>query len=327
MKILSVLNLNNGGFLKNKIMSKNIQILILCISILLSILGGIMSSYCDATTLQSITLSILTFITIEFLNVLYYLYTIKFEQKKSEKYWKSYDEESVKLANMNIFYSDILKDSHGENDLFVSYAKKEISNLASRLRDAAEKKIMRISSDYLIYIEGVFDAFNITDKKIPKFTWHITQAQNKIFTSPPDAHFFEVTIDMIKKKRIEKIQVLVILESEKILEEENVKKLFSFFNSEHGYECRYVLESVFTEICNSNGMIIPTLEIGIYGPKMLFTVEKASVHEYQGVYTKDQERVNLATRIFNQTWNSESISNTNPIPADNSITCKDIINS
>jgi hypothetical protein len=264
-----------------------------------------------AGIVESLVLGLLSFVIIEMVSLIYYSMFIAEKNYEHNEFMKNVTEYSIKLHDMNSSFYEICRDSHGENDLFVTYAKKELDVLYTTLRRAANQKEFTISSDYMINVSGVFVAFSQTTDKTLKMTFPIFSSDVAVFTSSAESHFFEVLHQMVERSEVDAVKVMVVLEDKKLLSKGFVQKLFDYYHAIPNYSCKYAFLSDFQNVCNSNGVSSQFIDFGIYGPKMLFVTEQyAPVHK--GTYYKDESKIHHYARLFDETWNSDFITKANP---------------
>ncbi len=306
---------------------KKIRIFIMIGTILLSVLATIISALnltgANASTTEtsisldainlgiSLLLGCSTFIIIELISLVFYSISYTKQQHEDEKFMDNITEYSHLLHDINRFYYSINKESHGDNDLFVTYAKKEIEKLHSVLSKAANQKEFSISSDYIINAGGVFDAFSQTSVHILKMTFPIMVADGAIFTSQADIHFFEVLKEKVDRKELDGVKVIMVLETQELLQRDDVKKLLDFFKTTPKYNCKIAIQSDFMAICDTNGVSSQFIDFGIYGPKMLYITEQY-VPIHKGTYYKDETKVKHYHRLFDEVWDSDAITQPNP---------------
>jgi len=316
--------------------SKGFRIFVLVASFLLSVIVTLISAYnLNPTTIIqsleqrvvldygaihvgiSLLLGCSTFIIIELIVLV--INSIDLFDKKSEfdGFMENINEYSTMLHEINNYYYEVSRDSHGENDLFVTYAKKEIEKLNSTLRVAAKQKEFGISSDYILNATGVFDAFSVSSEKTLKMTFPVWEADDAVFISPADIHFFEVLQSKVTSNKLNSVQVIVILDNDNMFQKVYVKKLLDFFAAEQKYECKICMVDTFRNVCDTNGVPSQFVDFGIYGDKMLFVTEQY-VPIHKGTYYKDTNRIRLYTRLFDEIWKSDILAlkntNTNTTP-------------
>jgi len=310
--------------------TKGFRVFVLVASFLLSVIVTLISAYrlssgtlveiaeqqvtlnLDAITIGiSLLLGCSTFIIIELIALV--VNAVDFHDQKNEhdKFMENINEYSTMLQEINNYYYEVSRDSHGENDLFVEYAKKEIEKLNNMLRVAARQKEFGISSDYILNASGVFDAFSVSTDKTLKMIFPIYDVDNAIFTSPADSHFFDVLQREVAKGTLNFVQVIVVSESENTLSKDCVKKLLDFFNAEPKYECRICLLDTFRTVCDTNGVPSQFVDFGIYSDKMLFVTEQY-VPIHKGTYYKDVNRIRLYSKLFDEIWGSDILARSNP---------------
>lgn len=258
----------------------------------------------------SLILGCSTFIIVELISLVFYSISYTHQKIEDEKFMDNITEYSQKLHEINRFYYQISKESHGEQDLFVIYARKEIEKLYAVLETAANQKVFSISTDYIVNAGGVFEAFSQTNKKILKMTFPVYITDSAIFTNSADMHFFEVLKAKVDSKLVESVEVIVILEDEVLLEREYVVKLLDFFNAARNYECKIAYKADFETVCESNGINSQFIDFGIYGPKMLYVTEQYVPPK--GTYYKDETKIRQYHLLFDEVWTSDVITQPNP---------------
>lgn len=272
----------------------------------------------------SLLLGLSTFIVTELISLVFSSISYTRQKLEDEKFMDNISEYSHLLHDINKFYYDISKDSHGDKDLFVTYAKKEIEKLHNVLSTAANQKEFSISSDYFINADGVFDAFSQSSDKILKMTFPVMTADGALFISKADVHFFEVLKAKVKSNIVKSVNVLVILDDKTLLERADVKKLLDFFSAECNYNCKIVYKSDFEIICDTNGVSSQYIDFGIYGPKMLYITEQY-VPVHKGTYYKDETKIKHYQCLFDEVWYSDSIAFQNPSTNKNSVELTELI--
>lgn len=285
------------------------------ISVLLSIVLGILSSICGFDVFQSVSTTLLVFLCSELIILIWKIGKIKYYQQEENNFLKHVNPYSQKLESINKFYYNILKNKHGNNDLFVVTCSKAIDNLYILTKQADIENKIRISSDYLINVRGVFDALNATDDKTVKLTFPISKIESSIISGSEDRKFFETIYKKIANKEVNKLQILIILDEEELINNEQIQALFKFYASNKNYYCKYILKNDFLSACENNMIPKTSLDFGIYGSKMLFVVENQI--PYEGVYYKDELIIATYDKMFDEIWNFESITNDNPIEIEN----------
>ena len=317
--------------------SKGFRLFVLIASVLLSVIVTLISAFKfnSASTAQSVgqTISLdfdainigislllgcCTFIIIELIMLVVNAIDFNDQQNEYDEFMENITEYSTMLHDINNFFYEVSKDSHGNNDLFVTYAKKEIEKLNITLRVAAKQKEFGISSDYILNASGVFDAFSVSANKTLRMTFPIMDADNAIFISPADSHFFEVLQKQVSDGNLNQVQVIVICETSATIEKDFVKKLLDFFAAEEKYVCKLCMAETLISVCETNGVQSQHLDFGIYGDRMLFVAEQYTpIHK--GTYYKDENKIRLYTRLFDEIWKSDILAKPN------SSHCKELV--
>lgn len=321
---------------REKITRISIMIGTILLSVLVTIISAIKLTGENASVVEppisldainlgiSLLLGCSTFIIIELISLVFYSISYTKQQLVDEKFMDNITEYSHLLHDINRFYYSIYKERHGDNDLFVTYAKKEIEKLHSVLSKAANQKEFSISSDYIINAGGVFDAFSQTTEHVLKMTFPITVSDGALFTSQADIHFFEVLKAKVDGKELDGVKVIVILENQDLLQRDDVKKLLDFFKTTSNYSCKIAIQNDFMAVCDTNGISSQFIDFGIYGPKMLYIAEQY-VPTHKGTYYKDETKVKHYHRLFDEVWDSDAITRPNPSTCTNKVELSSLI--
>lgn len=327
---------------KNRLsQSKGFRIGILVTSFLLSVIVTLVSAFQFSTASPQITgqpvldfdalnigISLLlgcsTFIIIELIALVVNVIEFSDQKKEHDNFMEDINEYSTMLHEINSYYYDVSRDSHGSNDLFVTYAKKEIEKLNNTLRLAANQKEFSVSSDYILNVAGVFDAFSKSASKVLKMTFPIFDEEDTIFISPADSHFFEILQKEAKVGVLSSVQVIVIAETPKTSDKDCVRKLLDFLAAEEKYDCKTCLADTFKSVCDTNGVSSQFLDFGIYGDKMLFVAEQY-IPIHKGTYYKDANRIKLYTQLFDEIWKSDILADNNTSTNATAIKVSDLI--
>lgn len=286
------------------------RIVMIIISVLVSVISGIVSANTGFDTFQSITIGILSFLCLELIDLSWFLGGIFLKQNTEKKFIDRISPYSIKIQEINNFYYEIERDSQGEKDLFSITCSKAIDNLYILLKDASGSKKIEITSDYIINVAGVFEALNITHDKRVRLTFPIKEIDNGIISSAEDRKFFETVYNKISKGEVSNLLILMILDNEDLLQNPQVNLVLEFYARNSNYECKYILARDFIEACEHNRVSTSNLDFGIYGPKMLFVEE--SLSPYRGVYYKEPSIIDQYTRLFDEVWNFEAVTHSNP---------------
>lgn len=286
------------------------RVIVLIVSVLLSIVTGVISAICGFDVFMSITTGMLTFLSVEVINISWLLGSVYFEQHREKKFLDKINQYSMKFQEINNFYYEIERDSQGEKDLFSVTCSKAIDNLYLLLKNASESKKIEITSDYIINVSGVFEALNVTHDKKVRLTFPVSEIGKSIIPSSEDRKFFETIYNKINEKEISDLLILIVLANEDLLNDPQMELLLEFYAKNSKYECKYILAEDFIEACENNKISTSSLDFGIYGPKMLFVEE--NLHPYKGIYYKDESIIERYTKLFDEVWNFEAITHSNP---------------
>ncbi len=230
---------------------------------------------------------------------------VAFQQRADRALWADIETADKSFAQMALNYGEVLKQSHGPHDIFVNHLAQEVRRLATRIQEASEKQDLRIAADYIVNVDGVFDAFNSSGDKTLRMTWSYTVGE-KLFQAAAERRFFEVMMDMLSQGKFNDVRFLVLYDEE-AKEDATLCKFCAFIRSHDGFDGRMILKPTFKELIESNDLPPNAADMAIYGNRMLFYVEQATPR-YSGVYIKDEGRVAGYRRFFDEAWESEGLS-------------------
>lgn len=297
------------------------QIVTLLISLSVSILLGFILNWLDISlsTGEQVLTTIMLFIAFVVLDILWVSERANSYAKHENDLWVQRSEGEGEIGNIRYYFGKLVDNAQGKSDLFVSYFERSINNLEREIRNAVEKKEISIDESYFFRIEGavdtfigeiIFDIFIHDPNPILKYTWPILK-NDPLFDDYQWRRFFEASIKMLAKKRIRGIQVIIICENLKHLEEPSMVKLLGFFKIIPGLGCKIILSNDYQTVCIQNGVLAQYSDFGIYSNKMLFR-RKQDKAEYVGTYTKDCKVISTYQRLFDIIWASDVIALTNP---------------
>lgn len=298
------------------------QIGVLTLALAVSIGVGFIPNF---TPPEQILFTLASFTAFAILDLLWIIGIIAVREYKEHQIWCIRDHADRELSNIRHYFAEIARMSHGEKDLFVFHFMKELHSLARKVKDAAEKQELRTASDFYLKAEDIFESFLGDPNPVLRYTWPISDS-DRLFEEPAWWSFFEVTSRIAEKKQIKGVRAILILDRPQSVTLPRIQKLFDFFNTNPGQECRFVIRESYVRICNENSMPTNFLDFGLYGERMLFRSEQYAP-EYIGVYTKDTGVIHAYSKFFDTLWESEAIMFENPSTSGLKVTTKDLIRS
>lgn len=286
---------------KEKIPDGVINGFIALASLLVSLIGAIVSIALQFDTFRTIATALLSFLCAELIGHSILEKSRYFKAKREFFITEQINAWSSKFYEMNEYCQAILEKSHGKQDLFVLTCKKNIDNLHYLLQTAARDEKVEIESGYIVDSEAVFEALNITNEKEIELTFPIDNLEYGILHTQEDKKFFETTAGKVEDGSVKKVRVLLILGDTSFAKDERLTELFGFYDTNPGFEGKYISKADFIKACDNNMISSSQLDFGIYGPEMLFRVE--SYDPYKGVYTKNRDEVERYRKLFDEIWN------------------------
>ena len=288
-----------------------ISCVIAFISLLIGVCTAVISILAEFDAFQTVATALLSFLCSEYVVNSLLMKSKYFKARDEYNFMKNVNKWSDKIYEMNEYCNIVFEDRHGDKDLFVVTCSRSIESLHYLLKRAAVEKTIEITTDYLINATGVFEALNVASQRTIELTFPINEINGKILPTVEDEKFFETVYKMVVDDQVNRVRILLILGDSNLLNNEKLKILCRFYESNKAYECKYILKPDFIEACDHNMIQSSYLDFGIYGPKMLFRVEQYD--PYKGIYSKDEEQVNRYLSLYNEVWNFESVTHTFPL--------------
>ncbi|MBN4062513.1 hypothetical protein JYU20_04870 [Bacteroidales bacterium AH-315-I05] len=300
---------------KQTIKNENVkQIAIVVISLLLSVIVGLIPQWAGVssfTIADQFTLGILTFGTLLMIDLVWMTYVYTKLKKGDVQHWELRNDTETDIANIRANFHQIHHEAYGKKDLFVSHFKHEIKTLLKKIKEVAEKKELFVSANHFLTVENVVHAFEGDSEKIWRYTWPIDTGDEQMFDILHWKQYFEVTIKMLNEGKINKIQCILILKQQNIIDLPRIKKLLDFFKMTNSMECRITTYDKFQNICDSDGFSINSQEFGLYSSQLLYINEQYEPI-IKGTFTKDESTIELYRKLFNTMWSLDAVTQENP---------------
>ncbi len=266
-------------------------IILIVVATLLPLWTGV-----SLSTPEKIVLAILIFGAQMLVRLFWLASKIAARTEYEETHWKICEECDTDLHNIRSCFVQIARESYGPRDLFVTHFKKEMHQLAERIKEVAERRDLRVQADHFLNVDNVVDAFLGDSERIWRVAWPISHGE-RLFDQLAWARYFERTAKMAEEGDIKEIRIVLVLEDFQLTETARVKKLLDFLYTNNGFECFIINQSVFQSICEENGVPSNYIDFGIYGKRLLFLTEQ--YNPVRGVFTKDPVRILHYTNLFN----------------------------
>lgn len=226
-------------------------------------------------------------------------------------------EEHEKLFHeMEKSFAEVRSESHGSKDLFVSHLNSEIMNLSNKLSDASKNREMKIKSDYIINVDGVFDSLDVSSDRIIRLTYPINADQPWV-GGASDRRFLEVLLQKVSQGSVGRLKIIFLLDDVVSIEDPGLIKVLQWLNRQTRVQAKYMPSKEFRNVCILNGVSAEHLDFGVYGDRMIFRTTAAGP-EHEGIYSKDHVLIERYRNVFDQTWDSKNLA-LSPQPADDSV--------
>lgn len=300
------------------------QIAVLLISLLLPIVFIVVLHWAkvDLSTAEDIVLGILLFIALLLLDILWLANKIATREARDEELWTLRELCDKELTNIRNCFCQIIRDSYGDKDLFVTHLMKQLHQLGETIKDVAEKRELRVQADHFLSVDNVLDAFQGDSERIWRYTWPI-DAKHILFDDHAWKRYFEKTAEMVEQGAIKQIRTMLVLDEPKLVQAPRVNKLFDFFHTNKGFECFTINQHDYRSICANNGVPGNYIDFGIYGNRLLFLTEQYEP-DIIGVFTKDLTTIQHYKSLFDSMWGSPSVARRNPSNAEQRVTLEEL---
>lgn len=287
--------------------------LLLLLSLMVSGTLSYISFYFGITTLvETVIAGLLGTVALEFSILLWQLNRLAIKNNSELTGLQRYlekaelaEETHEVFASMEKDFLDVQAAKHGPKDLFVSHLKTEIEGLRAKLADAARRNEMRIRSDYIINVEGVFDSLGVSNDKSVRVTYPVDSGEPWV-GGASDQRFFEVLIDQVKNGKVSTLDVLFLVDDLTEPETNTVYGVCGWLNKQTRISSKIGKQSEFEKVCSLNSLDPNFIDFGIYGPEMLFRTTSAGA-DHEGIYSKDPQLVDRYASVFKEFWNSSTL--------------------
>jgi hypothetical protein len=261
------------------------------------------------STFHKIALAVLLFIAQLLVKTFWEINKIAAREIREEELWTLVEECDKELLCMRSCFVQIARESYGPRDLFVTHFKKEIHQLAEKIKGVAERRELRVQADHFLNVDNVLDAFQGASELIWRYTWPIDD-RHKLFDEHAWKRYFDTTVKMAEQGHIKEIRTVLVLDDPGLIQNPRVQKLLDFFHTNKGFECYTINRRDYRSICADNGVPPIYIDFGIYGDILLFLTEQYEP-EIVGLFTKDPTKIEHYCRLFDSMWGS-AIARRNP---------------
>lgn len=300
------------------------QLGILGLNFVLSFLTGFAPGWTrdDFTLPDQIGLSVGLFAVGVLLDVVYLLSRGADKQVEEYNIWTLRSRADNLLNNIRAHFAEIAREAQGTNDLFVSHYQEKVEELHRAIKESAEKGELRVTTNFWMNADVVFNILDGEKKPTLRYTWPIEKGE-ALFNDMAWNKSFQVTGDLADEGKLE-VQALLIVATWSVLQEPNVAALLDYYKNGKGQECRIILEKNYDQVCEGNEIPKNYLDFGIYGKHMLF---RSEVYRpvYVGSYTKDASVIAKYTKFFDHIWRAAGTKK-NPSKESRSMSAEDLIN-
>ncbi len=302
------------------------QIVVLIISILFSIIIGLVPDWIgiDFSSSEQIMLSLGSLTAFLLIDILWVVSEQKSLKTQEHQTWVIRNDGELLLSNIKSNFASLIRDAFGPKDLYTVFFIEEFDRLAHKIKEAAEAQNLRMTENHLFVSAGLFElsTYGGNDLVI-RYSWPIYDNE-KIFEDYPWRRFFEQLTLKASDGSIKSINVLMIVENRKILEEPRAKMFLDFMQTNKGWKCRVMTSNDYKNMCIDSNISQAYLDFGIYGQNLLFRTEM-STPTVAGVFTKDIATIRNYINFFDTMWESSAISSPNPSTSTTKITLENFL--
>ncbi|MCX6154097.1 MAG: hypothetical protein NT007_08055 [Candidatus Kapabacteria bacterium] len=228
------------------------------------------------------------------------------------------------LNNIRTYFLEILDNEIGDKDLFVTHFHNEFIDLQKKTHNVARMQELSLDANHFLNTDNVLNAFSGAVEKDWLFTWPIDN-DYELFYPHHWMQYFESAVKLVPDG-ISEIKAILVLNEEELVDLNGLKHLFHFFKTFHSnIQCKYIVRSVFKDVCTADNFVLNYEDCGLYGNKLLYVNEYYSPETIKGKFIKNKSEIDKFRTIFNRFWNSE-LTKSNPSQETNKILLKDLFN-
>ena len=225
------------------------------------------------------------------------------------------------LMNIRMDFGTLLEESISQDDLFVKYSLEKLEGLSRNLREASEKKELRVEEHHFESVDAVLAPFMKERKRILRYVW-IPDLKEPFFEYLPWRLYFKHACTLAKDKQLSEIRTVLVLEDMADLANDRMKLLLGFYKTQKRLECMLVTRKEYdTRIADAH-FHHKFLDFGIYGSSLLYLSE--SFVPCVGVFVKDDKAIQKYIGVFDAMWDS-STTIANPATTDEEIGVDELI--
>jgi hypothetical protein len=252
------------------------------------------------------------------LTILSILFTLSYDfkiflstQKKEFKLWELKTKGDNELFTIRSHFHKLVEESKDENDLFLVHFMKLFKKLSNKIAEVSEKNELSIEADYFLNSDNVLNAFSGFEESYWYYTWQINNLNEELFDDKEAwCLFFEKTAKLVETKKMKEIKAILIFSDLSFIQDPKIQKVLAFFKTNPNNTCKIISKERYTKILKQNSFI-STDDFGIYGSNLLY-IEKYIGIEAAGLFIKNKHIIEDYKNIFNQLWNSDTMTQQNP---------------
>jgi len=199
---------------------------------------------------------------------------------------------NIRIINQTRFQS---------NDLFCFYLNKKIIELLQLSNDAVNNNEIKIEDTMIEITHEMYKSAFIGDSDSifrPMYECN----ENEFFFESFGKNYFEIANQLVRQRKIKKVNRLFVYEDAKELQDNRIQKLIHFHNTTKNFECKILSKNTYEQIKKDFKLNHLTGSFAIYGSRYLYTERTATAHQVVGYYSKDVNAISNFIVFFERCW-------------------------
>ncbi len=204
------------------------------------------------------------------------------------------------LHNIRASYHELaVRSRRGTKDFFVAYFTDALMALETRIRDAAKKGAVSCEGEHVNLKESLEETLLSSATRNLKYTWHIGPS-DPLFDFYPWHSYFKTTCELAAAKRIQKMEVLLVFETNGVVERADVKKLIEIYSKIPNCDCYCLDLRRYKQVVDSVRPQEHCIDFGMYGENLLYLGLDYSATQHKSIFTSDAKTLHDYQKIWHR---------------------------
>jgi hypothetical protein len=255
----------------------------------------------DITKSERFLLGIMVLVAANTIEILYMADMAFFQARQFQKLWEASEALDAELHEVRRLFHIIGEERHSEDDLFYSYFRRKLSDLASSLRDATTKREILINETMMdvttwLYKSSFFGRPNDVFRAV-----YLSEDEDFFF----DVHvhrYFQQVYSLIQQGKAKGVRRLIVYDNDQALSTPRMQRLIAFHNDTPHYECKVISKPDFQLIIRDYQLHYLLKDFGIYGDSYLYKGLTNRKEEIVGMYSRNPVDIKRFTNCFEAAW-------------------------